>query len=74
MGFPTQFRKLLGHKVLIEHRKQDKSFVGTLVGEDRWFLFLEDVKIVNNGQASKTPFLAVHKSKVGIIRELKEGA
>jgi len=73
MGYPVQFRKLLGHKVLIEHRKQDKSFVGTLVGEDKWFIFLEGVKIVNGGQPSEAPFVALHKSKIGLLRKLEEG-
>lgn len=72
MGF-VQFRKLLGYKVLIEHRRKEQTFVGTLVGEDKWFIFLEGVKIVNEGHTSEAPFIALHKSKIGLLKKLEEG-
>jgi len=72
MGYPTQFRKFLGKKVIVEARKSKKTYVGELVGEDAYYIYLEGVKIVVDGHKSETSELALWKGRIGEVR-LAEG-
>jgi hypothetical protein len=73
MGYPYQFRKLLGKRVIVEHRRRDIVIVGELTGEDRWFLYIEKAKIVRDGQARDAGTVVLHKSYVGFLRVAEEG-
>lgn len=70
-----QFQEFQGKKVLVSLRREPKKYVGTLVYEDPYFIFLHNAEIIGpNGKIAKAPKVSISKHIVGEVRELEEKA
>ncbi len=67
-----EFRALWGHRVMIERKREKGSVIGTLAGEDGLFVFVEDATVVKGGQHFPSPFVAVHKKDIAMLRAMEE--
>ena len=72
MGYSLQFRKFLGHKVLIETARREQ-FIGVLAGEDRWFLYLENVEYTTKENSEHLSAATVHKARISLVFDLGPG-
>lgn len=68
---PMQFRKFLGHRVLIETPKGEQ-FLGELTGEDPWFLYLEDVDYTTKENSEHLSAVTIHKKRISLVLDLGE--
>jgi len=66
-----QFRKFLGHRVLLETPKGEQ-FLGELTGEDPWFLYLEDVDYTTKENSEHLSAISINKKRVALILDLGE--
>ena len=71
MGWAMQFRKYLGHRVLIETVKGEQ-FLGELTGEDKWFLYLEDVDFTTKDDSRHLRAATVHKARIALVFDMGE--
>lgn len=74
MGYPAQFRWAWGKRVIIEARRKKRTYVGTLIGEDPHYIYLEEVTILIDGKKTETPELALWKGRIGELKLTEEEA
>lgn len=72
MGYGMQFRKFLGHKVLI-HTKKGEKITGMLTGEDPWFLYVENALYSSKQDTREVRALSLHKRGLSLLIDLEEG-
>lgn len=72
MGYSLQFRKFLGHKVLIETARREQ-FIGVLAGEDKGFLYLENVEYTTKEDSEHLRAATVHKARISLVFDLGSG-
>ena len=69
MGWAHQFRRFLGHRVMIETKAGEK-ITGELAGEDPWFIFVERAQISTKQDTREVRALSLHKKRLSLLIDL----
>lgn len=63
-----RMKDFLGKRVIVEAKRGKRRYEGWLIGEDKHYLYLEDVRIFTNGRMTRAPEVALWKGRIGEIR------
>ncbi|NJE08567.1 hypothetical protein E3E31_08540 [Thermococcus sp. M39] len=64
----AEFQQFWRKNVIIMDRTEKTTYVGKLVQETSQFITLKNCKIVTNGKAKESEYLAIWKGKIGVIK------
>lgn len=65
-----RLEKLVGKRVTISKKREERLYIGNFLGADREFIYLEDVEVVesSNGRKFRYPEIALRRQRVEEIR------
>ncbi len=68
----AEFSHFWRKKVIIMDRSGKRTYVGKLVQETNQFITLKNCKIVTNGKAKESEYLAIWKGRIGVLKLAEE--
>jgi|GEM_PF-6109824 hypothetical protein len=64
----AEFSHFWRKKVIVMDRSKKTTYVGKLVQETNQFITLKDAKVVVNGRAKESEYLAIWKGRIAVIK------